>query len=717
MNKKGLVYFIFFLLLALNVVAQGDFTITTKANVELCPCSNQGYPVYIQNKEASTTAYSISFAGSAAKWAKAVPSEFSINPGATSYFFVYVNSDCNLEDSYELFVNIKSGELKTIKQNLSFTECYKFEVEEGNLIKIEENQTSALFSGHTGAYNVCGNEETTLPLLITNKESYSNSYILSLRGIDWAELSAGRVSLEGDKKGIVMINLKPGEGSEGEYNLEFNAVTKLGNVKESKEIEVIVDECYGLNIEIKKEEDVVCGEGEYDVAIENDGKFPEKINLSTNFDWAILNETLILAGYEEVVSKLILEPGDISGSFDVELKGEVLGEDVEASDTIKIEAVTKEDCYRVEIDTNKKITNQYTEEYYNVDVVNKGLKKAVYYISLDGPEWADISPDLLELAPGQKGNLNLHINPKGAEADSYELVLKLESGDADYSETIDIKLAEENKIIRNIKWFINYFQFYIYLAIALIFLVIILIRPIKKQVSKMKKSRERRKLKREKQNQREEERKKKEEEKEKSEEERKKQEEEKKELKEKKIKEEKKTEKSAKKKKYFGKKWIWVVILIIIGALVFLSVYFKLIDYGIFKNILPFVMGSLKGAWAYSYYIFIALVFLALIVYFFRSLEKGGKEKERKEKKNAEKKNGKKKIKFSKVIKSVFKVLLIIIVLGVIGTAVYYLYKYIRDFFILYWNYMVVGIVVLILVILVMKFYKPVVKLLRRKKR
>jgi len=413
MNKKVILYFIFFLLLTLVAAAQEDFIVTVQDKIGLCPCSNQAYPVYVQNNEALTSEYIVSFSGNAAKWVQANPSKFKVNPGVAGYFFVNVDSDCSVGGSYDLNVHIaKDSLIKTAKQNLSFTECYKFDTEFGNLIEMKEGQESVSFSKHDGSYSICEEEEKVLPILITNKESYGNSYSLSLKGEEWVKLNADGASLDGNARGIALVELKPGKGTTGDYKLSFDAVTKLGNVKKSKEIDVKIKKCYGLKIELEKEEGIVCGEAVYDLKIENDGVSSEEVELGTNFEWAeIKNSTLILKGEEKRIVQLALKP-DVSGSFDVEVNGFVMNHpDIMASDKIKIDAATKEECYSALVDVKKKIVNYYSEEYYNLDVVNSGLKKAHYNISLDGLSWIDISPNSLQLSPGQKGNLNLHIFP------------------------------------------------------------------------------------------------------------------------------------------------------------------------------------------------------------------------------------------------------------------------------------------------------------------
>ena len=734
-SNKKLLYLLLFVLLILNASAQGDFTVTAQSEIDLCPCSNQAYYIYIQNNGASTSTYNVVFSGNAAKWVQANPSEFSINPGATSYFLVNVNSDCGVKGTYELNAYITTGSLtKLAKQNLNFVECYKFDAELGNLIEVEDGQESISFSKHDGEYSVCEEEEMVLPILITNKESYGNNYALSLKGEGWTKLNTGEAALDGNAVGIALVSLEPGKGTVGDYKLNFDVVTELGNAKKSREIDVNVKKCYGLKIGLEKEKDLVCGEAVYDVKIENKGAFSEEIELGTNFEWVeIKNKTLILKGGGEKDIQLTLKP-DVSGSFDVEVSGVITSNpDIKASGKIKIDAASKEECYKATVDTKKDVINYYSEEYYNVDVVNDGLKKAYYNISLDGPSWASISPNSLQLNPGQKGNLNLYVGPEeDIKADNYKIVLKLDSYGVVYSEELNVKLIKESKIIKSVKSFVSYFQYYIYLIVLIAILIFVFIRPVKKQIHKVKKryskykskkkremqrklEKKRREEERETKQKEEEEKKAREEEQRKVDEERKKKE---KELEKKKITEEKKAEKTTKKKKRKSKKnlgWLWFLFVLIIVGAIFLSAYFKWVDYGSWFSKLgstfSFIAIGLRSAWAYSYYILIALAFLALIIFFFNTLEK--------EEEKAGKKERKKKMKISKFFKSAyFKISLAILVLLVLLFVAYsYFYEHINEFFNLYIYYIIVGIIILVLLILFMKFYKPIIDFLTEEER
>ena len=466
-----------------------------------------------------------------------------------------------------------------------------------------------------------------------------------------------------------------------------------------------------------------------------------------------------MEGEEERTVQLALKP-NVSGNFDVEVNGFVTNHpDIMASGKIKVEAATKEDCYKATVDLKKRIVNYYSEEYYNVDVVNSGLKKAQYNISLDGPSWVDISPTSLQLNPGQKGNLNLHVAPEeDTKADEYKLTLKLDSEGVVYSEEVNVKLIQENKIIKNIKSFLKYFQYYIYLLLVMAVLVFIFIKPIKKQISKIKKRHGKYKLEREKARQRRKERKEKEEErkleeerraeekqkKQKEEEERKAKEAERKAEEEKKkkeegakeegkkgIKEEKKAEKTAKKKERKTKKnlgWLWFLFVLVIAGVLFLSVYFKWVNYSaLFSKVdlssFSFISAGLRSVWAYSYYILIALVFLALSIFFFHILEgKEKKESEAKERKIKEEKKAekrKKKVKISKIFKPVyFKVSLAAFFLLIMGIVIYlYFFEQAKEFFMLYLHYIIMGVIILIILILLMKFYKPIADFLTEEER
>lgn len=481
--KKAMVFLLSIIILAVfaaTAYAQ-DFKVTGNKLVSLCPCSNQGYVVYVENNKDASANYKVSFGGSAAAAVKAVPPEFSISPNAKSYFFVFVNSACNIRGPYGLrvFVAEDNANTKEISQILNFTECYAYNLSLGDPVK--NTKADAIdFSLHKGAYDICAEQQLAIPVLISNKEGFPNTYSLSLDGEEWSMLELNKAQLEGNKQGIVLLKLNPPKGSEGKYTLSLKAVSGLGNVYQQKNIDISVTRCYGLNIDILENEAAICQAGNsIGVMIENDGTSLESVTFNVTPNIADFPESIVIPGDSSRTLYIGFNNLEIpSGMYNVTVRGKIDDTSVEGQDSIKVNFASVEDCYQPVISLNKDITNRFTEEYYPVDVVNSGLKSANYTIFIDGPSWITATKSSIELKPGSKSNFNIHALPSGQNESKYKATLVLASGGASYSEEINIKLAKENWLTKWLKDFFMYNTFYAYTIIFLLLVVIISIKPL-----------------------------------------------------------------------------------------------------------------------------------------------------------------------------------------------------------------------------------------------
>jgi len=727
MNAKklflNLLLFIITLVSSVGIVnAQEDFTASSSKSVELCPCSNQAYTVTVENTGTIASSYRVLANGAAKEWVTFDPGKFILNPGQKGAFSVIVNSICNIEGDYdlELFITTNSGLTKVIKQALKFSQCYDYSLDYGEVV--EEARESISFLPHEDPYLLCKNEQKSVPVLITNNENFGNKYKIFLDAPEWAKLNVDSASLGAKKSGIFLINFDT-EDIEGRFNFKLNAVSELGKVQRKKNIEVNVEECYALEIELEKEKDTICsGENKsYEITVKNIGALGQNVKLELDApEWVRLGNVSFfdLNPEEEKTATLSATPeDDVSGSFlvtalaAIENKSKIAGE-------VKIDIVPKLACYQADISTKTSVTNLYSEDFFFAKVRNDGIKKADYSVSLDGVSWVSVSPETLELNPEQTGNLNLIVNPgTDVEPGTYGVKINLESNGAVYSKNVDLVLRKESEFMKKLKENVKFYQYYIYLLIVIVILIIIFRRQIIRIKNKTQKSYEKYKVKRERsmalklaRREKEEERKK--EERKKEEEKKKKKElEEKEKARKKEL--EKKKEESKKKIKILKKisiNKLWYYILLFVVAVIFIGHNARLFNA---KYLHIYIKNIFIG---YLYYILmgigiVLILFLLLLFYNFisKNVKKG--KKTQKEVKKTEKKTKKGTEWYNKPSYVIAIFLPIIILLAAL--AYLNLFDDIMDFFVLYQYYFVLGILILIVIILLIRFYKPLFEFLK----
>lgn len=700
------------LLLALlmgSVNAKEDFTATSPRFVELCPCSNQRYAVTVENTGSVQNSYTVLASGDAAGAVTFNPDKFTLNAGQKGRFFVFVNSVCNVEGdfNFQIFITTNNGLTKVIRQVLKFSQCYDYSLEQGQIFE-EIKEESISFLQHEGPYSLCKDGRKSIPILITNNENFENKYKLFLDAPEWARLNSDSASLDAKKSGIFLINLDTAN-VEGKFDFKLNGISELGKVQRKNNIEVNVKDCYALELDLK-EKDIVCGGEEkvYDVVIKNPVTFSKDVRLGLDApEWVSLgNNTYFYLRYkEEKAAILNVNPSDdISGNFLVEISALVENKTT-FYDKIKLDVTPKFACYKADISTKTSTTNFYNHDFFSAKIRNNGIKKSNYDVSLEGPSWISATPKALELNPGQTGNLNLIINPDTDVAPgTYGIKINLESNGMVYSENVDIMLREENEFVKRLKTSMMFYRYYIYLLILIIILIIIFMKPVIRIKNEVKKNYEKYKVERERlralklaRKEREEEKKKKKE----LEEKRKEQEEERK-------KELEKQKKEKKRKKFFKIHFskILVYIILIIASIIFIGHKNRLFNA---KYLHIYIRNIFLE---YLYYILIGVSVIIVLFLFFLLLNFISKKKKIKK----EAKKSREKIKKGKEwYNNPFHVIAIFIPIMILFAALAYLnlFEDIKDFVILYSYYFGLGLAILVVIILLIKFYKPLFKFLR----
>ena len=711
MNINKFMINLLLLFLLVNIVsAQEDFSATSLPSVELCPCSNQAYTVTVENTGSDASSYTLAAGGDSAEWITFNPDRFVLDPGQSGSFFVFVNSVCNIEGSsdLEIFITTGNGLTKVVEQTLVFSQCYDYSLQQGRVVDFVEDNVDYL--QHDGAYNLCVNEQSSIPILITNNEEYENQYRLLLDAPEWVALNVNNVNLGAEQSGIFLISSDTTD-IEGNFDFKLTVISALGEVQRKNSFEVNVGECYALEVNLEKEEDVVCGGEEisYDVEIKNLGTLGYDVNLEVDGPaWASLESgTLHIDSDEEENVVLNVDPSsELSGSFVLTVHA-VPDDRTEFrfSDSINVEIVENLACFQASINTKSSVTNLYEEDFFFVRVTNEGIKETTYSVSLEGPSWVEVSPESLKLNPGQTGNLNLNIDPaEDIVADTYEIKILLETGDALYSKNVDIKLKKESELIKTLKSTFKFYQYYIYLLIALVVLIIIFIKPIIKVKNNIGKRHERYKIKKERlealkeaKEQREEERQKK-----KEHEEINKETERKKDLEKEETVKGKKERKS---KDFFKKYKAWIYSLIALVILIVIGQYLKLYN----LKYTPIYLRNIF--YGYLYYILIGvgtviiLFGLVLLYNFFSKRKKKVKNEVVKEEKVREERWYDK--------PSYVIAILVPIIIIIAALAYFNLFDDVKDFFVLYLSYFIIGILILVILIVFLRLYKKISKFLK----
>ena len=559
---------------------------------------------------------------------------------------------------------------------------------------------SVIYEEHIGEYRICTDEQKAIPILIANNEKFGNEYSLLLDAPEWASLNTDTAKLDAEKQGVVLIDYNT-DGILGDFVINLNAISSLGKVQRKASLNMSVEKCHDLELRVGEQDAICSGEiTEHPTIIRNKGTIAQEVQLGiAGAEWMDFgnNTQLTLNPGEEQTVTLIMQPEEsISGTFEGKI-GAIPDNKTQFASylPIQMEVIEKLSCYEADISARSLIRNTYEEDVFFAKVKNKGIKKADYAITLDGPSWASITPQNLELNPGKSGNLNIRINPQDAEPGTYGLKILLESNEASYSKDIKIRLREKTGVGKWIESAAQKYRYYFYVLAAIIALALIFMKQISNIRDSMKESCRKRqvrkqriinlRLAREKRQA------------------------------EKKVLEKKERKESRKTTNFLKNNLKKNAILAVLIIAIALALAGQILGLYNLKYTPIYIKNIVVG---YLYYILmgigiVALMFAAVLLY--NRLRKKSKKKPEqktiKESKKSEKRSGK-----GRWHTKPGRALAVFIpIIAIIAALAYFnFFDDIMEFIVLYSYYFILGIILLIIIILALTFYRPLAKFFRK---
>jgi len=158
--------------------------------------------------------------------------------------FLNVNPSCDVYGNYTipLIIETRYNKLKAkIDLNLEIERDYDFDVRFGDY---GGNKTS--FKEHYGAYELCEFEKKKIPVKVMNKADVVNGYLIKLiNKPKFVSLDYNKIeNLAKNKSVLIYINLDPKDSLNKTYNLSFYIASSYGNIKKEADLSMRVSNCY-----------------------------------------------------------------------------------------------------------------------------------------------------------------------------------------------------------------------------------------------------------------------------------------------------------------------------------------------------------------------------------------------------------------------------------------------------------------------------------------
>lgn len=418
-------------MLLLNVGMVEGFSLSAdSAEIEVCA----GSTIVAKTLAQGTGSFTVSTEGDGKAFAMTVPAEFSLDDG-TQNIYSYISPTSRTEiGTYSLVVKVKSGdETKEQEYDIKVKDCHEADL------------------SVSGDKLICPCEKAVFSLDLENNGAYRETFELSVEGTaaKWTNLSTDEITIESGEEKSFTATVEAPCNVYGKYTLTFKASAQKSTAEASAKADLDIQPCYDYEL-VMGEEYSLCEKGELEISleIENLGTANNtfKINLEAPEWVSIEKETEIIGKGESKTVKININPPiGTQGNFTIKI-----GVLTEIGD-VKKEAKTDifvEKCYGISVDTAKKgiICDQTKKYSYPVVIKNSGKFEEELELSMDGPEWAVLEKEKVNLEKDEEKEINLEIDPKGAEAKSYTVEIKATSSEgAESTDSIIIEISKEDE--------------------------------------------------------------------------------------------------------------------------------------------------------------------------------------------------------------------------------------------------------------------------------
>jgi len=301
---------------------------------------------------------------------------------------------------------------------------------------------------------LCDHTTQTIPITIENTGK-ENVFNLDLQGPSWAKLDSTSLNIPENSQKQTNLIISPDFKTQGDFTFTITSSNK--ETKKQQEVNVKVNNCHKAELKISKNQDKICRSlsNNYNVILKNTGEFTEQYQLSSNTNWANLDKDFVTLNKQEETSiNLNVLPGrEISlGDHNIEIKAESSQSNIQIQNSILLQLISEEDCYKPDISAQKTSINinPDTTATIPVTIENKGSETATYNLEISGTASAftQLNPSTITLQPQKSEVVYLYISPSTIKDGSYALTTTARLKDSAIlnSEDIDINVGKEFKV-------------------------------------------------------------------------------------------------------------------------------------------------------------------------------------------------------------------------------------------------------------------------------
>ncbi len=275
------------------------------------------------------------------------------------------------------------------------------------------------------------------------------SFTVSIKNMGAVQDTVELTSTEG-ALGQTKVVLEPGETQDVRLDIseteagrkEIRVIARSDGASDETTGTLVVESCYSASLGIEPAELVTCpcGNLEYSITLENDGKLEDSYTIK----FGNTSETVTMGpGEKSRFGYIFSIPCEMEGDYEIRAYASSGHIDTTASSSLKVKA--DEECWSGSLEAGKTAEVEvYGAAVIPVKVKNTGEHPASYAMSATGPSWVYMEPESLHLQPGSEGEAYVYASPPhGTELGSYEVAIRADSHRSSSSTSLEVKVVEE----------------------------------------------------------------------------------------------------------------------------------------------------------------------------------------------------------------------------------------------------------------------------------
>ncbi len=417
---------------AINVRDCYGVEVKSEQSKQICPCELVKYDFIVRNTGEFQETYNLEVKGSAADYVKLSEYRITMPAGSIKTVFAYVQNLCSLGKA-DFTIIAEGREIASATSSVDVNSCFDYRVtSEKDFIRMCEHTTM------------------TLPITLSNDGSKSNEYALNIDGPAWANLEKTSLVLGSGQSSRINLVLNPGYKDIGSFNVNFKAVSQLGQVEAIKPLNVEVRECNKVNVEIDEASDKICAgiSKNYKATVKNTGEIKNEYKIGLQGpEWASIDKKIVtLEGSQSAGLNLAVKPGENEiGKEEIIVEASTSDSAIKSRDKIGIEVISSKDCFKPELDIQEDKLDVALEASATVPITikNSGVEASSYELAVSGDAagFSQLNPSSIRLDAGKSDVVYLYVAPvEGVEEGDYKATVTIKTSNSAVLDTEEVNI-------------------------------------------------------------------------------------------------------------------------------------------------------------------------------------------------------------------------------------------------------------------------------------